>query len=94
MSILAEAVAAQEFGKDAQGNIKWPTPGADAEAERQAWLAANTPAPRAPSTTSAPAAAPVKPTKLTAEPVPEPPVVGQSSPMDRTEIKKKSLLGA
>jgi hypothetical protein len=94
MSILAEAVAAQEFGRDAQGNLRWPTPGADADAAMAELRASLTPAPSRAPATSAPAAAPVKPTKLTAEPVPEPPVVGQSSPLDRTEIKKKTLLGA
>jgi len=87
MTVLAEAMAAQEFGKDAQGNIRWPGAGADA-------AAAAAPAAPARAAPAAAPAAPVKPTKLTAEPVPEPPVVGQASPMDRTEIKKKTLLGA
>jgi hypothetical protein len=90
MTVLAEAMAAQEFGKDAQGNIRWPGAGADAAAA----AAPAAPARAAPAAAPAAPPAPVKPTKLTAEPVPEPPVVGQASPMDRTEIKKKTLLGA
>ena len=85
MSILAEATAAQEFGRDAQGNVRWPTPGADEAAA----LAKATPSSAAATTTTTPA----KQTTLTAEPAPEPPVVGQSSPVDRTEVKKKTLLG-
>ena len=88
MTVLAEATAAQHFGRNEKGEIVWPGTEAPIAAPAAPVAApAPAPAPRA----AAPAKA-VAPAKLEAEPPPEPPVVGQSSPLDRT-VKKKTLLG-
>jgi hypothetical protein len=93
MTVLAEAMAAQGgLVKDPSGNLVYPEQ-----------LAVEAPAPVAPAPVAAPAPTraaapareptPTKPTALTAD-IPEPPLVGQSSPLDRTPVKKKTLLGA
>lgn len=91
MTVLAEAMAAQGgLVKDPSGNLVYP--------EQLAVEAPVAPVPvaqPAATRTAAPAATttPAKTTTLTAD-IPEPPVVGQAPAVDRTQVKKKTLLGA